>query len=74
MHFGRPIFLSKFYEAIEAIDGVASVFVSEFRRGDRPTPEIEPDGRIEVEPFELPIPAAAPGYDGRIRVIAEGGV
>ena len=30
--FGQTIYLSKFYEAIEAIDGVAFVNISEFRR------------------------------------------
>lgn len=68
--FGRPLNLSKFYEAIEAIEGVASVFISEFRSQNAPPDTIEEDGRITPEPHEVPIAAAA--YDG-VRVLATGG-
>lgn len=37
--FGRPLYLSKVYEAVEALAGVAAATVTEFRRADqRPAP------------------------------------
>lgn len=68
--FGRPLNLSKFYEAIEAIEGVASVFISEFRSQNAPPNTIQEDGRISPALHEVPVAAAA--YDG-VRVRATGG-
>jgi hypothetical protein len=68
--FGQALNVSKFYEAIEAVDGVASVFVSEFRSERAPPNTIEKDGRISPALDEVPVPAAA--YGG-VRVIADGG-
>ncbi len=70
--FDRPIYLSKFYEAIEAIDGVDFVTITEFRRPEGIDP-VEPTGRIDLKPFELPVAAADPPYGGGVRVLATGG-
>lgn len=71
--FGRPIFLSKFYEEIEAIDGVAFVTVTEFRRDA--SPAVEPRGRIDIAEHELAVAPEDPLYLGGIQVVAiEGGV
>lgn len=51
--FGQVIYLSKFYEAIEAIDGVAYVTIEEFEREGVPGPEDGP-GRIQLDPSEIP--------------------
>lgn len=76
--FRKPIYLSKFYEAIEDIEGVAFVNIREFRREGGPVPDgvdpsrhVEPSGKIELEEYELAV--AAEAYDGRIRVIPSGG-
>lgn len=37
--FGRPLYLSKIYEAVEAIDGVAAATVQRFRRQDQAPPK-----------------------------------
>lgn len=71
--FGRPIYLSKFYEAIEAIPGVEYVNITEFRRADRPAGEVEESGKITVADHEIPFAAAGPGYGGTVRVLARGG-
>jgi hypothetical protein len=69
--FGQALNVSKFYEAIEAIDGVESVFISEFRSETAPAGTmIEENGRIQPALDEVPVAAAA--YDG-VRVIANGG-
>ncbi|MEZ4727625.1 MAG: baseplate J/gp47 family protein [Caldilineaceae bacterium] len=51
--FGQTIYVSKFYEAIEAIDGVSNVYITEFSRtGEEPAPK-EP-GRITLFANEIP--------------------
>lgn len=71
--FGQTIYLSKFYEAIEAIAGVRYVNVSESRREDAGEP-LPPDGIIELSKNELARIPPDPDYSGGIRVIipAEG--
>jgi hypothetical protein len=51
--FGQRIYLSKFYEAIEAIDGVNFVTIDEFRREGEAGPE-DNLGRILLKPSEIP--------------------
>lgn len=51
--FGQVIHLSKFYEAIEAIDGVEYVTIDEFEREDPPEDE-ENAGRIVLLSSEIP--------------------
>jgi hypothetical protein len=72
--FQQTVYLSKFYEAIEAIDGVAFVNISEFRRAGQPSGFVEPSGKIELSAHEIPIvPGDDPEYAGGLRVqFAEG--
>jgi hypothetical protein len=66
--FGQTIYLSKFYEAIEAIEGVEYVNIKEFSRTMQSPPFIEPDGKIELGDNEIPIISDVPEYIGGIRV------
>jgi hypothetical protein len=70
--FGQTIYLSKFYEAMEAIDGVDFVHISEFRR--KGAPAVEPEGKIVLLAYQIPaIPVDDPAYAGGIQVLLEGG-
>lgn len=79
--FGEVIYLSKFYEAIEAIDGISYVTISEFfKAGDALL--LQPEGRIELADHELPRlpgsdiedPASDLDYSASIKLISiEGG-
>jgi hypothetical protein len=71
--FGQTLYLSKVYEAIEAIEGVEFVNVTEFRREGGPPGSVEPLGKIELRPSELARVPADPLYAGGIRVTARGG-
>lgn len=73
--FGQTVYLSKFYEAIEDIEGVAFVNISEFRREGQAADFVEPSGKIELNAYELPTaPTDDPSYTGGIRVkLEEGG-
>jgi hypothetical protein len=75
--FAQTIYLSKFYEAIEAIDGVEYVAISEFRRAEQASGSVEPRGKIELGSNELPIlptePDDDPAYTGGIKVVLVGG-
>jgi len=56
VEFGRPIYLSRVYDAIQSLPEVASVNVTRFSRS--PTGAIETDGQIKLAANELP----RPGY------------
>jgi predicted phage baseplate assembly protein len=78
--FAMPIFLSRFYEVIESIDGVEFANVSEFRRADRapdpsdPAITVEPSGRITLGENEIPVPAPDADHAGGLKVlVVEGG-
>jgi len=76
--FADPIYLSKFYEKIEDIDGVKGVNISEFRR-TKQAEDIEPSGKIVLKSNEVPRipddPDDDPDYAGGIKVeILEGGI
>jgi predicted phage baseplate assembly protein len=78
--FGQPIYLSRFYEVIERVEGVRFANVSEFRRADRPAdpgnPQgtVDPTGVITLGAHEIPSPPTDPAYDGGIKVVVtEGG-
>lgn len=72
--FKQTIYLSKFYEAMEAIAGVAYVNVTEFRRQGETPGLIEKDGKIELGSNELPIaPKDDPVYPNGINFIPDGG-
>ena len=51
--FGRAIYLSKFYEAIEAVQGVRDVYIRRFTRNPLAT-VIETDGQIRLGENEIP--------------------
>jgi hypothetical protein len=51
--FRQTIYLSKFYEALEGVEGVDHVVITEFRREDERTP-IQPQGKIELGVNEIP--------------------
>jgi Baseplate J-like protein len=53
--FGQTLYLSKFYEALEAIEGVASVFISEFRNPDDAPGTIAESGKITLSQSEVPV-------------------
>jgi len=79
--FAQVIFLSKFYEAIEAIAGVAYVTIEEFNREGGPGAE-DSAGRIQLTASEIPRlpyssvedPETDAGYARGLRIISiEGG-
>jgi hypothetical protein len=83
--FGEVLYLSKLYEAIEAITGVAGVNISEFRRQGQSDP-VQPQGKLVMDRHELPrlpdspddfagdpLAADAADYPDGVRVRAAGG-
>jgi hypothetical protein len=67
--FAQTLYLSKFYEAIEAIDGVAFANISEFGRDVEASDAVAPSGKIELRAHEIPtVPTDNPEYAGGIRV------
>lgn len=52
--FGKTIYLSKFYEAIEAIEGVDHVTITEFGLGGTPETKLSPSGKITLGVNEIP--------------------
>lgn len=73
--FAMPIYLSKFYEAIEAIDGVEYVTISEFRRDPLPDDTTaDSQGIMQLGDNEIPVIPSHPDYAGGIYVIATGGL
>lgn len=52
--FKQVLYLSKIYEALEALDGIDSVFVSRFRRAGS-NEAIPSDGRIALKVNEIPV-------------------
>lgn len=67
--FAQTLYLSKFYEAVEAVDGVEYVNITEFRRGDGPV-RFETTGRLVMGANEIPVaPAGDARYAGGIRVV-----
>jgi hypothetical protein len=71
VRFGQQVYLSRFYEVIEAVDGVLFANITEFRRGDAAPedPAIVPSGVIAVDPEELPRAPLGDGYGGSIRLV-----
>lgn len=71
--FAQTIYLSKFYEAIEAVEGVEYVTVSEFRRQEEAAGSVEPSGKIILLENEIPIvPTTTAQYAKGILVVVEG--
>jgi hypothetical protein len=80
--FAKTVYLSKFYEAIEEIDGVDYVTITEFRREGQ-SEEVESKGKIVLESYEVSrIPGGLPedadsdaDYGNGLKVvIVEGGI
>jgi hypothetical protein len=74
--FKDEIFLSKFYEAIEATRGVKFVNVYDFRREETPGPSVDPTGKLVFGPNEIPKIPDEPGdepYAGGMKVDVAGG-
>jgi len=71
--FGTSVYLSKFYEAIEAIPGVDFVNVTEFRRVEQPAGSLEASGKIVLAEHELAVASTEAGYDRRIQLVVSGG-
>lgn len=79
--FAQPLYLSKFYEVIEQIDGVEYVTITEFRRGDphlpnpahpgQPPGYIEPTGKLQLRTNEIP---TAPDSSKRENAAYRGGL
>ena len=77
--FAQIMYLSKFYEAIEAIEGIEYVNINEFRRQGQEVDTVEPEGKIELGSNEIPRipddPDDDPDYANGIKVvILEGGI
>lgn len=67
--FGQTIYLSKFYEQSEKIEGVLFVNITEFRRGDAKPATVEASGKIELGPNEIPIVPGDSDYAAGIKVV-----
>ncbi len=75
--FGQTLYISKFYEALEAVEGVEYITITEFRREDTKKDEHFKSGKIELKENEIPVVPADPGdedYAGGIKVINDRGV
>ena len=71
--FAQTIYLSKFYEAIEAVEGVEYVTINEFRCQDDTAGSVEPSGKIVLNDNEIPIvPAGETSYTKGIQVVLQG--
>lgn len=77
--FGRTIYLSKFYEVLETVDGVEYVNITEFRRLEG-ADAVQPEGKIELGSNEIPQAPRTPDpnhpqepvYPAGINVTVEG--
>ncbi|MFC0541515.1 baseplate J/gp47 family protein [Kutzneria chonburiensis] len=67
--FNQTVYLSKFYEESQSVPGVQFVNITEFRRGDQPTPVVEPHGRIVLGPNEVPIVPTDQNYVLGLKVV-----
>ncbi len=74
VNFAQTIYLSKFYEAIEAINGVKGVNISEFRKENETEDTVDPEGKLVMGSNEIPvIPSLEALYGKGIYVMTEGG-
>jgi len=71
--FAQTIYLSKFYEAFEAIDGVTGVTISEFWPEEPNPGAIAHEGKIKLGPHEIPQVPDDPEYSGGMRISLTGG-
>jgi Baseplate J-like protein len=66
--FGQTVYLSKFYEESQDVPGVEFVNITEFGR-DRPGLTIDPRGKIELHPDEVPVIPTDTEYAAGMRVL-----
>jgi phage-related baseplate assembly protein len=60
--FGQVLYLSKFYEAIEDINGIAGVNITEFRSPGQ-LDAVHPEGKLTMGPRQLPrVPTGADDF------------
>ena len=73
--FGQPVYLSQIYAAAQAVDGVASVDVTQFERQGRPDPQAFADGVLKFARLEIPRLDNDPNFPerGAFHLIMEGG-
>ncbi len=71
--FAQTIYLSKFYEAIEKVEGVEYVTIDEFRDPSEISGTVNQKGRIELEKNEIPIIPKDSGYTNGIKLTSEKG-
>ena len=73
--FGQPVYLSQIYAAAQAVDGVASVEVTQFERQGRPDPQAIADGVLKFARLEIPRLDNDPNFPERgvFHLIMEGG-
>jgi hypothetical protein len=76
VEFNQPVYLSRFYDESQSVAGVVFVNITEFRRADLPDPAVDPLGKIELGPNEVPVVPTDKDYAAGIRVIVtnQGGV
>jgi len=73
LDFAQPIYLSKFYEAIESVEGVEFVTITEFRNDQHNGLTDTPLGKLELASHELASPYENNIYISGIQVIVKGG-
>lgn len=71
--FKQTLYLSRFYETITEIAGVAYVNITEFRRQAAAADSLEKDGKIELGSNEIPIIPDDPLYANGLQIHLEGG-
>ena len=73
--FGQPVYLSQIYAAAQAVDGVASVDVTQFERQGRPDPQAFADGVLKFARLEIPRLDNDPNFPerGAFHLTMEGG-
>ncbi|MFI6252746.1 baseplate J/gp47 family protein [Streptomyces sp. NPDC051016] len=70
--FNQSVYLSRFYEDSQSVPGVVFVNITEFRRGDRPAPAVEPHGTITLGPNEVPVVPTEADYAAGLKVVLLG--
>jgi hypothetical protein len=70
--FAEPVYLSKFYEAIEALDGVDYVTITEFRRANGPAP-LDETGKLVLSGNQIARVPQDAQYAAGIKLVLEGG-
>jgi hypothetical protein len=73
--FGQPVYLSRIYAAAQAVEGVASVEVLEFRRRGTESGRALEEGRLPVGRFEIARLDNDPNFpeNGVLHLVLEGG-